>query len=132
MGMDLLVSLLEIDHDKEPNWAKAQEHLDSMTDDVCVDTVLNVSGADELEDVLPSDYPAGMSLADRARKRIQEAAEAVKEGWDNGLRSMTKIRGQRTTILIAAGESWGDDIEECTHMAYFDDSGCAEAAGFLS
>lgn len=131
MGSELLISLLEIDHDKEPDWDLAQAHLDTLTDEVCINTILSVSGADEVEDVLPL-VPAGTSEGFRAKKRIRKAMESVKEGWANNLPNMVKVQGHRTTILIAGDSSWGDSIDECNDMAYFDDSGCATAAGFLS
>lgn len=130
MGADLILGLLEIDHDKEPNWAAAQDWINSLSDQDCVDTVMDVDGCDDISMLFG--YAGNLeNQIECARDRIQQSLIAVREGWNGNMRCITRVKGYRTTLLIAADSSWGDEVVEVTHLSYFDASGCAAAAGFL-
>jgi hypothetical protein len=123
MGADLLLNLLEIDHDRIPNWAKAKKHITKLTAKQARQIIA------EATDCLPGELDE--DAAKGAKARIKEAFEAVKAGWDGQLRCMVRVRGIRTTMLIGAGISWGDSIQEVEDLRVFATSGADQAAGFL-
>lgn len=119
MGRDLLVSFIEIEHDKKPNFKKAAAVLKKLDNETLQHAIEIATGNDQCD---PED----------ARQRIEKALESVEMGWGEHLRLMVKCRGLATTILIAADGSWGDSVEECDDLNLFAEAGLAEAAGFLT
>ncbi|NDB86608.1 MAG: hypothetical protein EB127_28530, partial [Alphaproteobacteria bacterium] len=65
-----------------------------------------------------------------AREAIMNSLENCQAGWENRHRLMNKLKLRNNTILLAAGETWGDNISQCDDIYLFADSGAAKAAGF--
>lgn len=119
MGADLLISMVEIEKKKKPNFAKARTTLQKITDDAALKALEWATGCNDAE-------------PQEARERIGKALEAVEAGWNGHLRLMVKVCGLATDMLIAGGVSWGDSVEECEDISLFAESGLARAAGFLT
>ena len=119
MGADLLISLVEIEKKKKPNFKKAGTTLQKISDKAALDAL---------------EWATGCETADpkEARARIEKALESVVAGWSGNLRQMVKVCGLATDMLIAGGVSWGDSVEECEDIALFVEAGLARAAGFLT
>jgi len=119
MGRDMLISFVEIEHDKKPNFKKAAAVLKKLDAETLQHAIEIATGNEHCE-------------AQDARNRIEKALENTVAGWNDNLRMMVKCRGLATTLLIAADGSWGDSVEECDDLNLFAESGLAEAAGFLT
>lgn len=151
MGADLLVAMTEIKRGRQPDWAAAEAHLEKLSTSACYRIIEQVQqygytipSDEEIERVLQKNAEGGDltdaeddlrgmldDLGDDPKGRLKQALKACQDGWEGHLRMMVSLRGHYTDILLAGDVSWGDDIEECTDVQYFVESGCAKAAGFL-
>lgn len=124
MGAELIVGILEMPGNKEPNWSAARV----VVNKVCrsrkraaeVFRTAEQIGPDEL-DHDPEDV----------KKRIRRAFDSVKAAWDGQLRSWVKTHTVHSTLLITGDMTWGDSPDGCTDIEFFWASGAAEAAGFV-
>jgi len=121
MGQELIVCLLEIDKNVNPNWKVADIYLKNIPANKCQDVIIEYFGCDDYYDTL-----------EEYKTRLENALLSVKNGWSNLNRNMTVIEGHKSNMLIAAGESWGDSISEIEDLELFITSGMSEAAGFWS
>jgi hypothetical protein len=64
------------------------------------------------------------------RTEIQAALDALRDAWDGAGGDIVRYPGVRTEMLIGGGTSWGEDIEACTQINLFWESGMARVAGF--
>jgi hypothetical protein len=122
MGLELVLSILEIKKGRRPAFKKAEKLLNSLSDSKCVEVYANKY---DVGDDVPQ------ISASNARQSLKEALFTVKKGWygENGI--MVVCNGIATTMLIAGDATWGDNVTECEDMFLFAVSGMAEAAGFL-
>lgn len=135
MGVDLISAVLEIGNGIEPDWAKAENFILNISDLELANTQSYILGlGDEYtqEDIdnansEESDFDLDIPYT---RRSFIEAMENCKLGWENRLRLMNKIVLRHSTILLAAGESWGDNISTCDDIFLFAGCGAASAAGF--
>lgn len=131
MGVNLISAVLEIGNGIEPDWSKAENFIINMSD---VDVANSYSetfglGEDYIEEETGEPYEGKLDVAS-LRNRFIEAMENCKLGWENRLRLMNKIILRHSTILLAAGESWGDNVETCDDIFLFAGCGAASEAGF--
>jgi hypothetical protein len=131
MGAELISAVLEIDKNVEPNWSESEKFINSMTDL----EVLNIySDAMQLgneyleEDLKDSEI---LSEVKDAREALINSLENCQAGWENQNRFMNKLKLRNNTILLAAGQTWGDNVPECDDIILFSESGAAKAAGFF-
>ncbi len=125
MGSNLLLTAVEIERDKQPDWDAAIKHVESLSDEDCARAVAEVEHGDDLEGVELSDY------FDSAGQEVRNAVDWCINGWNGHLRGMIKICLAATDMLIA-GDMADDKTEEMKHVELFIVSGAAEAAGFLT
>lgn len=135
MGADLILGVLEIEKDREPDWEATSRFVLNMSDDVALGALALV--CDLSVDKVIADMPPVMSHGNnmpgvQARLMILSAVDSCRQGWAGHLRMMCRVSGVRTDMLIAGGVSWGDSITEVDDLRLFDQSGAASAAGFLS
>jgi hypothetical protein len=113
MGADLIIQVLSIDEDKEPDWVAARDWIANV-EEKAFDT--------ELEDE--------QDARDRAHAHLHEL-ESVWKG-ERGDRSITgpfKLRDAK--VLICGGTSWGDSPSELFDMiSDLDSIGALMKAGF--
>ena len=64
------------------------------------------------------------------RAEIWAALDALRDAWDGAGGDIVRYPGVRTEMLIGGGTSWGEDIEACTQINLFWESGMARATGF--
>jgi hypothetical protein len=64
------------------------------------------------------------------RTEIRAALDALRDAWDGACGDIVRYPGVRTEMLIGGGTSWGEDIEACTQINLFWESGMARVAGF--
>jgi hypothetical protein len=123
VGADLIVSLIEIEKDKEPDWSKARSELAKLTEDEAADAVANAKcvSLSELES-----EDSGPFLP-----QVQQAFEEVYAGWIGHHRFFTRLDGAKTNMLITGDRTWGDPVDECESLALFVESGLANVAGFI-
>ena len=61
------------------------------------------------------------------RTEIWAALDALRDAWDGAGGNIVRYPGVRTEMLIGGGTSWGEDIEACTQINLFWESGTARA-----
>ena len=128
MSVDLFTGVLMGPKGLKPNWKAAKKKLKAMDDMALLREVLaTVHGEDELSaanDLDESKYSA--------RRRVSQALENVKDGW-NGDRcdAFNHFCCFDRELLIAGGMSCGDAIEEVDDLYMVFNLGLAEAAGFM-
>lgn len=128
MSIELISAVLEIDHNVQPDWDKAENFIRNM-DDL---TVVNLySEVLQLGDEYSEEDLSGIELdIKKARQGFLSALKDCKVGWENGHPMMQRILLKHSRILLAAGESCGDSIEQCDSIILFDGCGAAKKAGF--
>ena len=126
MQSELIVTVLEMDHGQEPDWAAAEARLAAMSDDEVRSAFVRTMDLDiatmEARGVKPS----------KMRAELRRALDAVDDAWDGACGHVVRYPGARTEMLIGGGTSWGDDVEACTQVTLFWESGMARAAGFVN
>ena len=126
MQSELIVTVLEMDHGQEPDWAAAAARLAAMSDDEVRVAFMRAMDLDhatmEARGVKPS----------KMRAELKRALDAVDDAWEGACGHFVRYPGTRTEMLIGGGTSWGDDIEACTQINLLWESGMARAAGFLN
>lgn len=115
MGADLIVAVLEIDHDKAPDWNALDAWLLKLTD----------KDLEERHVESPSD-PDEKATVDA----IKAACNQVRDAYENGNRYTAAVRLSKTDVLIVGGLSWGDTPETVNEFDLFINSGAAKIAGF--
>jgi len=128
MGAELISAVLEIDHNVQPDWDKAENFIRNMDDLTVVNLYSDILELEEeyFQDEL-SDIPKEI---ESARNGFLDALDDCRLGWQNSHRFMNKIRLKNSTILLAAGETWGDSVHQCDSIMLFDGCGAAKKAGF--
>ena len=124
MGADLILAVLEIPHDVDPNFGAAKDKLDNFTKD----DLLKLGVVLMQVSLFPDD---DVFTAKDVKDVLSGAVEEVKACWMGDRRLATRLKLHSTTALIAGDSSWGDPVEECDAIAIFADSGLAHEAGFL-
>jgi hypothetical protein len=125
MGQDLLLSVLEMPGDEDPDWAAANACYEGLSEKRCCEIV---NAAKQLG----YDDPEAELDCEGCAREIKGALDAMMDGWAGDRRDMVRITTPSgDELLIAGGDSWGDSVEGCDLMALFYDSGMAEAAGFI-
>jgi hypothetical protein len=124
MGSELLVGVLEMDRGQEPRWAAAEAMLTEMSDEDVKSAYMQAT--DTTEEMLEE---RGVELP-TMRAEIQAALDALRDAWDGAGGDVVRYPGARTEMLIGGGTSWGEDIEACTQINLFWESGMARVAGF--
>lgn len=127
MGAELISVVLEIKSEVEPNWALAEQHINQLTDLQVVNLYSDVMQLDEGYSEDDEDFA---DLAKDYRDQFVCALDNCRDGWSFGHRFMNRINLQHSVILLAAGETWGDNIESCDQLVLFHRCGAAKAAGF--
>ena len=126
MQSELIVTVLEMDNGHMPDWAAAEARLAAMSDDEVKSAFMRAMDLDsatmEVRGVKPS----------KMRAELRRALDAVDDAWDGACGHIVRYPGARTEMLIGGGTSWGNDIEACTQLDLFWESGMARAAGFLN
>jgi len=135
MGVDLISAVLEIGNGIEPDWTKAENFILNMSDLELANTqsyILALGDEYTQEDIDNANSEESDFNLDipSIRSSFIESMENCKLGWENRLRLMNKIVLRHSTILLAAGESWGDSIPTCDYIFLFAGCGAASAAGF--
>ncbi len=133
MGSSLICQIAEIDHDVNPDWGAAKKYLDVMDNVDMLNLYSDILGLGEeysLEDLEDDESGVNKSVIDYARAGFNSALESCQLGWENRHRSIVKIKLKKNVILLAAGESWGDNVPQCDDITLFVESGMAVAAGF--
>ncbi len=128
MGAELISAVIEIAKGVEPNWLAAQEHIKGMSDVEAANLhseILQLGDEYTAEDLNSDDL-----VAVNARESFLIALDKCKAGWENQHRFINKMHLRDSIILLAAGESWGDNVETCDTICLFDGCGAAKAAGF--
>lgn len=125
MSQDLLISLIEIERGKDPDWSMAHKHIDKMNGTKLRKIHGSISCPEDK--VRLSECLSVVA----SRRLAHEAIHLMEMGWAGNCSFVQQISGAGTDLLIAGGTSWGDPVEECDQMFFFVDSGAAEAAGFL-
>lgn len=128
MGAELISAVLEIDHNVKPDFEKAENFIRNMDDLKLVNLYSEIIqlGDEYTEEDLP-DIAGDIK---HARQSFLEALNDCVAGWQNSHRFMNKVRLKNTTILLAAGETWGDNVPQCDSIMLFDGCGAATEAGF--
>lgn len=126
MGSELLVGVLEIDKGQEPRWAAAEIVLAEMSDEEVKSAYLGAT--DTTEAMLLEERGVDLSTM---RTEIRAALDALRDAWDGAGGDIVRYPGVRTEMLIGGGTSWGEDIEACTQINLFWESGMARTAGFV-
>lgn len=121
MRASLIMSVVEIDKNREPGWAAAQRHLDAMSDAAVSAAVQATVGYDpSIEDSID------------VRQRATNALAHVRSAWIDGDRFIHRWDGHRTDMLIAGEVTFADsECESVDDLILFAMSGMAQAAGFL-
>ena len=129
MGAELISAVLEIDHNSKPDWMAAESFIRNLPD---LDVLNKFSDILDLGDEYTSedDLSEFSKDVDSPRTAFLDALESCQSGWENGHRFMNKIRLSKTVILLAAGESWGDNVSQCDDIFLFEGCGAARVAGF--
>jgi hypothetical protein len=124
MGSELIVTVLEMDRGRTPDWAAAEGALAVMSDEALHSAYMEAMGLDEgaLEE-RGVEHP-------KMRVEFQSALDALRDAWDGAGGDIVRYMGARTEMLIGGGTSWGEDIEACTQINLFWESGMARVAGF--
>lgn len=132
MGAELISGILEIESDRSPDWEAAWNYIQNLPDLETLNlesTILGLGEEYNEEDDFSSEELKDM--ADSARKRFISSFEECFNGWSNHHRLMNKIKLSKTTILLAAGETWGDNLPQCDSIFLFEGCGAAKIAGFI-
>jgi len=122
MGADLIVTALEIERGKQPDFDAARRHLEGMSEKDCLNAYMDTVSIDDPSDVNEEVNP---------RVFLETAFRDVRDGWSGELRGMTTLALSKTYVLIAGDMSWGDMPEGCDAISAFYQSGMAKAAGFI-
>lgn len=128
MGSELISAVIEIAKDVEPNWLAAEQHIANLNDVDAANLysdILQLGDEYQQEDLDEDDL-----VAKDARESFMTALDSCKAGWENKHRFLNKMRLKDSVILLAAGETWGDNVETCDTICLFDGCGAAQAAGF--
>jgi len=128
MGAELISAVIEIAKDIEPNWVAAENHIKNLPDVEAANLyseILQLGDEYEAEDLNENDL-----VAVNARKSFITALDECKSGWEGHHRLLNKMHLRDSIILLAAGETWGDNIETCDIICLFDGCGAAKEAGF--
>jgi hypothetical protein len=128
MGANLIASCVMIERTREPDWTKAKQHIAALSEDECLSLMLEVCYG-EPDIAAAADY--GLTGED-ARARIIRALNTCKSGWNGEERCLVSMTVVDRVLLLGAGTSWGDPIEEADDVTLFAVCGAAKAAGFLS
>jgi len=124
MGADLLVSCVEIEKDKEPDWESADTHIAAITEEEAKEIIAGRMGVllEDLDEIEEGPY----------LKKVQDSYATVKDAWQGGCyRRFVKLYLSRTIVFLAGDTSWGDAVQEVEDMSIFAESGAAAAAGFI-
>ena len=135
MGMDLLLTIIEIKKDKKPVFLKAHEHAVNMTTEQAIEATALARGMEveellEIESVDPDSITERETYGMVRRGYIVQAVADVMEAWKIGWRSMYRISLRHSDAIVAGGNSWGESIETCDTLELFMASGCSKKAGF--
>lgn len=139
MGSELISAVMEIPRDVQPNWAKAEQYILDLTDLQVLNYHSDILGlGDEYceEDIVELNSHNGVNSdlakkAKYAREALLNSLQSCKDGWECSHRQMNKITLSNSVILLAAGESWGDNVSQCDDIILFANCGAAEVAGFF-
>ncbi len=128
MGAELISAVLEIKKNINPDWKKAEMYIQNMDDLVAVNTYSDILQlGDEYTEEDLEDIPLEI---ENAKKAFMDALFSCQAGWENSHRFMNKIQLRSSVILLAAGETYGDNIDHCDDIILFDGCGAAKEAGF--
>ena len=128
MGAELISAVLEIDHNVQPDWEKAENFIRNMDDLTVVNLYFDILQLGD--EYTQEDLPEIAGDIEHARQGFLDALNDCLAGWQNSHRFMNKIRLKNSTILLAAGETWGDSVHQCDSIMLFDGCGAAKEAGF--
>ena len=129
MGAELFSAVIEIDHNMDPDWVKAENFIRDMPDVQMMNLHSDILGLGE-EFSFEDDLSEFADQVSAARQNFLDALNSCKSGWENKHRFMNKIKLRNNTILMAAGESWGDNVTQCDSIHLFAGCGAAKEAGF--
>ena len=127
MQSELIVTVLEMDHGQEPDWATAEARLAAMSDDAVKSAFMRAMDLDHA-----TMEGAGRQALPKMRAELRRALGALDDAWDGAGGDIVRYPGVRTEMLIGGGTSWGEDIEACIQINLFWESGMARAAGFCN
>lgn len=129
MGAELISAVLEIDRDCKPDWEAAENFIRNMSN---LDVLNKFSDILDLGDeyISEDDLTEFSDQVKSARTAFLDALESCQSGWMNSHRYMNKIVLSKSVILLAAGETWGDSIDQCDDILLFEGCGAAKVAGF--
>lgn len=120
MGTTFIVSALEIDKGKTPDWQAARTVVAELDNPSACSALLRAFQADDMDDIgIEAEY-------DECREKLMDAIKYMEDNWDEHSFDL-----RHTTLFVFAGSSWGDSVNGANEMAMFIESGAAKAAGFL-
>lgn len=122
MGLNIIVSCVEMEKNKEPDWVAAAAALKAMTREE-----LELAACYTLvyEDAIPDCTDVEL------RKRLEEVLVNIQDGWEGHDTLYACFDGARTRILMSAGRTWGDSVDEVDAIIAFANSPMLKAAGFI-
>ncbi len=129
MGAELISAVLEMDRDNKPDWEAAESFIRNMSDLDVLNKFSDILGLGD-EYTSEDDMKELSEEVNSARSAFLEALDHCQSGWMNSHRYMNKIVLSKSVILLAAGESWGDNVSQCDSIFLFDGCGAAKVAGF--
>jgi hypothetical protein len=128
MGAELISAVIEIERGVKPDWAKAERFIQDLPDVEMMNLHSDILGlgeefsAEDLSDIVDE--------VKKVRQNFIDALLECKSGWENFNHYMNRIQLHKSVILLAAGESWGDNVPQCDSIYLFSGCGAAKAAGF--
>lgn len=160
MGADLVLHMLEMPKNKEPNWEAADAHVMRLSDAEICEVAERYPGDDDNNDTDEEQGESeerdegeegghardeddrdgkGQSGDDgdedsevtESKRRLHGALESVRACWDGEFRNAVRLKGVHTAIMVVGGTSFGDPFSEIDDVDLFIVSGMATAAGFI-
>lgn len=130
MGVELLCTVLEADKNVQLNWQLGKVLIKNLSD---LDVLNIYSEAMHLgEEYLQEDLsdPEILNLVKVYREYMFEALNQCCLGWNHRHPFIMRLELKNNNILIAAGESFGDNIPQCDYINLFQYCGASKAVGF--
>jgi hypothetical protein len=133
MGADLVLNILEISNDKEPNWEAARRHLMQQSDDQLSAIAARYPDHDHGEDEDVDDEAGSEdTVVVEPKRRFLKALDSVEFCWNGNSRNAVTHRGAHSVLLMVGGSTVGDPFSEIDDVELLIVSGMAEAAGFIT
>lgn len=122
MNYKVIMSAIEIEKGKEPDFESAMNHVKGLSDKEVIATYnkdLNEDDMDELDDIF------------LMRSMLEGTIIMMRKAWNMECNDILRLELSKTNLIISGGGSYGDLPVGCNEIDDFVRFGFAKIAGFI-